>query len=55
MREWHRHIYTTMCKLASGKLLYRHWEVSSVPCDDLEADEAWWVGGPRGRDFYIYT
>lgn len=54
LREWHRHIYTTMCKLASGEAAVQHW-VSSVPCDDLEAwDEAWWWEVKREGFLYIY-
>ena len=39
-------MYTTMCKMASGKPAVKHWKPGLVLCDD--PDE--WVGGRSNRE-----
>ena len=59
VREWHGHVYTTKCKMASKwKAAAEHREISSVLFDHLEG---WDREGGRemqeGRDMgtYVYV
>ena len=50
LREWHWNIYITICKIASGKLLYN--KGSSTGCSVTTYRVGWggwWEGGSRGK------
>ena len=57
VREWHGHIYTTTCKIASWwEAAAQHREISLVLCDDLEGwDREDGRVAQEGEDMGIYV
>ena len=58
VREWHGHIYTTICKIDHWwETATWHKEISSVLCDHLEGwdRECGREGDARGKRYGVYV